>query len=269
MTSVAYPAPPQLPGWIHSTLSLVVGWLASAAAISVLYVAATFVGGISQPYGWHAGVVNEWPFVANGLWSLLANVAVVCIAIVLATVATSWWLRRKHPRVSDGRLAVVLVFCGWVPLATAGPRGLFGFLVALVLVRYWVARHADHLAPAHAAALVAVLGAVVLSYGLLHPLWTTDVSPTTSLGKQRVLEIYVHNAARAGVTIDRIEVTPFLRPARPARLHLAPKADGTIVLSVPPGGCGRGIFDIRTHYHVFGLALSQTLPARVSYGRGC
>jgi hypothetical protein len=74
--SVAYPSQPQLPGWVDATVSLVVGWFVSAVAIFVLYIAANLVGAISQPYGSHAGVVNEWPYADNGLWSLLANVAV-------------------------------------------------------------------------------------------------------------------------------------------------------------------------------------------------
>jgi heme/copper-type cytochrome/quinol oxidase subunit 3 len=112
-----------LPGWVDATVSLVVGWLVSAVAIFALYIAAYLVGAISQPYGSHAGVLSEWPYADNGLWSLLANVAVILIALVLATVATSSRLRRKHARVSDRRLAVVLFFTGWIPLRTAGPAG--------------------------------------------------------------------------------------------------------------------------------------------------
>lgn len=271
MGSVAYPSQPRLPGWVDATFSLVVGWFLSAVAIFVLYIAANLVGAISQPYGSHAGVLNEWPYADNGLWSLLANVAVIVLALVLATVAISWRLRRKHARVSDGRLAVVLFFTGWIPLRTAGPAGgLVGFLIALVLVRHWVARHEDRLAPKYAAALVAVLGSVVLSYGLLHPVWTTSVTPTISAGKQRGVEIHVHNAARVGVTVDRVEAPgfPYGGP-RPARLHLAPGGDGTMVLSVSGTGCGTDVLGIRTHYHVFGLALSETVPARIRLGPSC
>lgn len=270
MGSVAYPSQPQLPGWINATLSLVVGWFVSAVALFLLFIAASSVGAISQPYGSHAGVVNEWPYFGNGLWGLLANLAVILLALVLATTATSWWLRRKRTRVSDGRLAVVLLFTGWVPLVTAGPAGdLVGFLVALVLVRHWVARHEDRLAPKVGAVLVAVLGTVVLSYGLLHPLWTTSVT-MISAGKQRSAGIQIHNAARVGVTVDRIEAagSPYGGP-RPARLHLAPGADRTLVLTVKGTGCGTDVLGIRTRYHVFGLALSETVPARIRIGPRC
>jgi hypothetical protein len=269
--SVAYPTQPQLPGWIDATLSLVVGWFVSAVAMFLLFVAASLVGAISQPYASHAGVVNEWPYFDDSLWSLLANLAVILLALALATTVTSWWLRRKHAQVSDGRLAVVLLFTGWIPLTTAGPAGgLVGFLVALVLVRHWVARHEDRLAPKFGALLAAVLGTVVLSYGLLHPLWTTNVTPTISAGKQRSVGIHIHNAARVGVTVDRIEAPglPYGGP-RPARLYLAPGADRTLVLTITGTGCGTDVLGIHTRYHVFGLALSETVPARVRLGPSC
>lgn len=269
MGSVAYPSQPQLPGWIDTTFSLVAGWFVSAVAILGLYIAANLVGAISQPYGSHAGVVNEWPYADNGLWSLLANVAVILIALVLATVATSWRLRRKHTPVSDGRLAVVLFFAGWIPLRSAGPAGgLVGFLIALVLVRHWVARHEDRVAPKYAAALVAVLGTVVMSYGLLHPVWTMSVDPTLPGGKARSVVVGIHNAARVGVTIDRIDAPLPFGPARPARLHLSPGGTKDIMLSVPHG-CGTPVVSIRAHYQIFGLALSETVPAQVPLGRRC
>lgn len=269
MGYVAYPSQPQLPGWVDATFSLVGGWFVSAVALFVLYIAADLVGAISQPYGSHAGVVNEWPYADNGLWSLLANLAVILIALVLATVATSWRLRSKDARVSDGRLAVVLFFTGWIPLRTAGlAGGLFGFLIALVLVRYWVARHEDRLGLKYTAALVAVLGAVVLSYGLLHPVWTMSVDPTLPGGKARSVVVGIHNAARVGVTIDRIEAPLPFGPARPRRLHLAPGATRDIMLSVPQG-CGTPLVGVHTRYHIFGLALSETLPALVPLARRC
>ena len=267
VTSVAYPERPELPGWIDATLSLVVGWFLSAVGIFLLYLAAALAGAMYQPYGSQAGDLNQWPYPDNGVWSLFANIAVISIGLVVTTVATSWWLRKRHPRVSDGRLALVLLFAGWIPLAAGGPKGgLFGFLAAVVLIRHWVGRYEDHLTrPKATAALVAVLGSVVLSYGLLHPLWTANVSPTIVAGKHRSVVVEVHNAARTGATIDRIGASAF-GPVRPSRLHLAPGADGEIVLSVP-SGCGTPMtLGIHLRYHVFGLALGETLPARVSLG---
>ena len=255
-----------------STLALVMGWLSAAVALLVLYLAASFVGAISRPYdyGWPHRALNEWPYADNGTWSFFANLAVLSIGLVLATVATSWWLRRTHHHVSDGRLAVVLFIVGGVPLVVARPwLGLFGFLIALVLVRRWACRHEGRIAPRRAAVLVAALATVVVSYGLLHPVWTTGAAPTASVGRYCSIAVNVHNAARVGVTIDRIDATSFtLSPARPTRLHLAPQANGDIVVRYL-GGSGTGVFDITTHYHVFGLPLDETVPFRVQLRNNC
>jgi hypothetical protein len=268
VTSVAYSDQPQLPGWIDATLSLVVGWIVSGVAVLVLYSAASAVGAISQPYAWHVGALSDWPYAENGLWGLFANIAVILVALVLTTVATSWRLRQKHTPVSDWRLAVVLFFTGWLPVRTAGPVGGFvGFVLALVLVRHWVARHEDRLAPGTAAALVAVLGAVVVSYGLLHPLWTNGVFPTATGGKRHSALVDVRNVARVGVTVDHIQAPPGFNPARPARLRLAPGGHGLFALSIR--GCAEGLFDVHARYHVLGLSLRETLPVRVRLGRGC
>jgi hypothetical protein len=270
VTSVAYSEQPQLPGWIVSALSLVIGWCVAGLALFVLYLAASFIGAISHPYPSPAGVINEWPYAENGAWSLIANVSVLVLALVFSTVATSWWLRRFHPSVSDGRLAITLLFTGSLPLVTPHrPAVAGGFVVALLLVRYWVGRHDGRLAPRAAAAVAAAPAAVVLSYGLLHPLWSTGLVPTASVGRYCSVLVTVHNAARAGVDIDRITTSDFTEsPARPARLHLAPGADGTVTLRYL-GGSGSGEFSMRAHYHVFGLALSEALPFHIQLRPDC
>ncbi len=270
MTSVAYPVEPQLPGWIHSSFSLVVGWFLGAAALFMLYGVGRVFGAISQPYGSHPGTLNEWPYADNGAWSTFANSAVIAIALVLTTVATSWWLRRRHPQVSDSRLAFALFFTGWIPLAVDHPvGGLFGFCVAVVLIRYWIGKHDDRLSLPVAAILVAILGSLVLSYGLLHPLWTADVVPTASAAKTRRFEVTVHNAARTGVTIDRISTAPSIVSTEPSRLHLASGADGFLVLSLPRGGCGTLRLAVLTRYRVFGLTRRQQLPVNLPLGPHC
>jgi hypothetical protein len=270
VTSVAYPVEPQLPGWGHATLSLLVGWLLGGAATFGLYFAAAVAGAISTPYAADPGDLNDWPYHGDGLWTLLTNVAVIMIVLLVTTVATSTWIRRKHARVSDGRLAVVLFFTGWLPLTTAGPKGgIAGFLVALVLVRHWVTRHEGRLPIADAAVLVGILGAVVLSYGLLHPLWTADSAAVVSPSKSQGARVIVHNAARVGVTIDRIEGIPGFGPPMPSHFHLAPGADGVVTFALPRGGCGTGIFGIHARYRLLGLTLTESLPARLSLGHHC
>jgi len=258
---------------MHTTVSLLVGWVAGAAASLVLYAIAIEIGAIGTPYGTHPGVLNEWPFRHGGLWGLSANIAVIAIALLLTTVATSRWLRRKHSVVSDGRLAVVLFFTGWIPLVTTGPvGGLFGFLVAVVLVRHWVARREDCIPLADVGVLVAALSLLVLSFGLLHPLWTSDVFRLAPTGKSRAVQVVIHNAGLARVTIDRLEVQPALRlKPQPSTLHLGSRADRLFTLSLPDarGSCGTLVVAMHARYHVFGLSFTEDLPAQLALGRHC
>jgi hypothetical protein len=95
-----------------------------------------------------------------------------------------------------------------------------------------------------------------------------SVTPTLPGGKARTVVVGIHNAARVGVTIDRIEAPLPFGPARPPRLHLAPGGHGDIMLSVPDG-CGTPRVDIHTRYHIVGLTLSEALPALVPLAGHC
>lgn len=288
MTSVAYRPEPPSPGWLWAVGGLLGGWIVAAAATGVLYLIADSVGAISRTYPSYSGAVNgwatpdsgiainEWPYPDNGLWSLLANVAVVLLVLALTTVATSWWMRRSYDRFSEGRLALVLLLTGWLPLEAGGPLGgFFGFLVAVLLVRYWVARHQEHLPNRIAIILVAALAGVVAVYGVLHPLWTVDVEPSGT-AHARTATIVINNAAQVPVRVDGFKVTPpsgfKLLPGRLNGLHRAfrfpARSERYLVLSLPQG-CGTPVLRINVRYHVFGLPLSQAVPARVSLGRNC
>ncbi len=180
---------------------------------------------------------------------------------------------RTHEHVSDGRLAVLLVLTGGIPLVISHHdhhgAGLLGFILAVVFVRRWVVRHEGRWALAPAAAILAVLCAVVVSYGALHPLWTASAYSTGHTGRYCTVAVDIRNAARVGVTIDEISATSLtLSPVRPAQLHLAPRADQVIVVRYL-GGSGSGVFDVNAHYHVFGLALSETLPFRLQLQNNC
>jgi hypothetical protein len=269
---------------------LLVGWIVAGFATGMLYVFAESVGAISRTYpslnDWttpNDGVaINEWPYPDNGLWSVLTNVAVVLLVLVLTTVATSWWMRRSYERFSEGRLSLVLLFTGWVPLKAGGPLGgFFGFLVAVLLIRYWVARHHDHLPNPTAIILVAALVGVIAVYGALHPLWTVDVVPSGT-AHARAATIVIHNAGRVPVRVDGFTVTPPFNiaqadgfmpvpgrrnaPHRPFRFPA--RSERFLVLSLPQG-CGTPVLRIKVRYHVFGLPLSQAVPARVSLGGTC
>ena len=150
MTSVAYRVEPPAPGWLWTAGGLVVGWLLAGFATGVLYVVAGLLGAISRTYPSYPGALNDWPYPDNGLWSFAANIAVVLLVVLLTTKATSSWMRRSYERFSEGRLALVLLLTGWLPFESGHRAGGFlGFVIALVLIRYWVARHEDHLPRSH------------------------------------------------------------------------------------------------------------------------
>jgi len=276
VTSIAYRAEPPRPGWTLAIGSLLVGWILAGAAASLLYVAARLVGAIGQSsalrgssYAGSGLAVNEWPYPQNGWWSLLANLAVVGLVLVLTTKATSWWMRRSYDRVSDERLSLALLLTGWLPLRFGGPAGgFFGFVVAVVLVRYWVAGAEYRLPRRTAAAMVGALGAFVLVYGLLHPLWAVDVIPPGA-AHPRTTMIVMHNVARVPVRVDGLTVSPPLGrlegAARP--VSFPARSDHLLVQHLPRGGCGRVVVEARVRYHVFGLPSSQAVPALVSLGR--
>ena len=273
MTSVAYSEQPPLPGALTTTLALVMGWISAAAALGLLYISAWAVGAISQPSATEAGVINEWPYYGGGAWSLFANIAVLFIGLVLATVATSWWLRRTHEHVSDGRLAILLLLTGGIPLVISHHDhhgfGLLGFILAVVFVRRWVVRREGRWALVPTLALLTVLCAVVLSYGLLHPLWTTtDAFRTGADPRQCAVGMNIHNAALVGVTLDQVEPPPgFTIESVPD--DFAARSDAAVSLLPLGGGSGTGVFDVTVRYSVFGFALTERLPLRIQLQNNC
>lgn len=290
MTSVAYRAEPPQPGWGSAVGALLGGWIVAGLATLLLYVGAGLVGAISHPSAslnpgtgveMHGVALNDWPYAHNGLWSVGANAAVVLLVLVITTKATSWWMRGSYERFSEGRLALVLLFTGWLPLKAGGPVGGFlGFLVACVLIHYWVVGGEDRLPNRAAIAIVSVLAAFAGVYGLLHPLWTVYVMPSGTARAHRAT-IAIHNAARVPVTVDGFKVSPAfpgprgrftLTPGSTARLQRAfsfPARSERFLTQPLPEGCGTVPVGIRVQYHVFGIPLSQTVPADVPLGRHC
>jgi hypothetical protein len=275
VTSIAYRAEPPLPGWLATSAALVVGWILGGAATLALYLLARLSGAIGQPNHVDALALNEWPYSGNGTWSLMANLSVVLLVLLLTTIATAWWLRRSREQLSEGRLAAVLLLTGWLPLSGAGPAGgLGGFLIAVVLIRYWVARHQDHLPGREAVVFALLLAGVIASYGLLHPLWPSDGGPIiTATQSGRSAMVYVHNAARTGVTLDRWSLESFIGGSGRFRppLHVAGGADATLTraLPIPKGGCGTAVLGLHVRYRIFGITLDETVPTRVSLGQNC
>lgn len=275
MTSIAYRAEPPRPGWTWAIGSLLVGWILAGTAAVLLYLGAALVGAIGQssaldgsPDG-HGLALNDWPYPDNGWWSLFANIAVVGLVLMLTTKATSWWMRRSYDRVSDERLALVLLLTGWLPLRFGGPiGGFFGFLVAVGLARYWVAGAEYRLPTRTAAAMIAGLGAFAAVYGLLHPLWAVDVIPPGAT-RPGTTTIVVHNAALVPVKVERVSVRPHLGRVEGAAspFSVPARSDRLLVQRLPHEGCGALVVGVHVRYHVFGLPLGQKVPAYVSLGR--
>jgi len=287
VTSIAYPARPPLPGWVQTAGALLVGWIVAGLALTVLYVVAGEAGAIGNAYAYpgarHEGQsvfgarsVTDWPFPDSGLWTLFANVAVVALVLVLATLATGWWLRSTCDHFSEGRLALVLLVTGWLPLYAGPIGGFFGFLVTVCLVRVWVTRAKDRLPARTAVLTTAVLALVAGSYGLLHPFWTMDVSGYPA----QPAWISIYNASRAPVSLDGFTVSPPVasRQARgftsdpfgdgPSTSRFAPRSTRFLVQPLAQG-CGTVRLNIHVRYHLFGLPLSQNVPAFTKLGRAC
>jgi len=292
VTSIAYPAKPPLPGWIRTAAALLVGWFIAGVGVLLLYLAADSVGAIGRSYAYpnaspggasFLGVrsPSDWPFPDSGLWTVFANVAVIALVLVLATLVTAWWLRSTYDHFSEGRLALVLLLTGWLPLYAGPVGGLFGFLFAVWLVRVWVTGAKDRLPAGPTIITVAVLAAVAGTYGLLHPFWTMDVVPV----RKHVAGIGIWSAARVPVKVDGYTVTPspsssravgfkngpFVDELHTRQLHTFRFAPRSVLFlnQQLPQGCGTIRLSVHVRYHLFGLPLTQTVPAFAKLGRSC
>ena len=271
MTSVAYGASPPLPGWARTVWVLVTGWIAGAVVVGALYVAAVLAGAIGSNGSFaKPGVLNQWPYPDNGWWSLGANLSAILLVVLIATVATAWAMRGTFARFSETHLLLVLLFTGWLPFVAAGPPGgTFGFLLAVVLVRVWVARTDDHLPRRAALACSAVLVTVVASYGLLHPLWSTDAFASGTPSRSKLL-IAVHNSARVPVTVERLDGGPlFVSAASPRGVRISAGADSLFALKWAPHACANVLTELRIRYRILGITFSEPLRARPSRVRRC
>jgi uncharacterized membrane protein len=289
VTAIAYAAKPPLPGWMQTAGALLVGWIFAGVATLALYVAAAGLGAIANGYAypgatpndWTYGVkrvsLSDWPYPDSGLWTLFANVAVVALVLLLTTVATALWLRRSYEHFSEGRLALVLLLTGWLPLAGGPAGGLFGFLFAVLLVRAWVTRAQDRLPVRTTIITVAVLALVAATYGLLHPFWTMDVEPW----RANTAFVVINNAAQVPVRVDGFTVSPAAplfrqadgfkltpRGAAQDAFRFAPRSDLYLIQPLPQG-CGTLRLGIHVRYHIFGLPLTQTVPAFAKLGGEC
>lgn len=270
--------------------ALLVGWIVAGAATAVLYIAAESLGAIAHGYAypgaapndWSFGVnrvsLSDWPYPDSALWTLFANFAVVALVLLLTTVATAWWMRRSYEHISEGRLGLVLLLTGWLPLYAGVPvGGPLGFLIAVWLVRVWVTRAQDRLPTSTTIISVAVLAVAATVYGLLHPFWTMDVVPW----RANTAMVVMFNAAQAPVRVDGFTVSPAAPSFRQAdgfkltpygaahrAFRFAPRSDRYLIQPLPQG-CGTLRLSVHVSYHIFGLPMTQTVPAFAKLSGGC
>jgi hypothetical protein len=139
VSSVAYGAQPAEPGWWLTAWLMLLGWLTAGLVLGVLYLAGSLVGAIGRntgafgATGGHA--INDWPFRANGNWSLIADASVFALALLITTGAIAWSLRSAFSTVAEDRLFVVLFFTGGAPFAFSGESTPILFVIAVFVVR--------------------------------------------------------------------------------------------------------------------------------------
>jgi hypothetical protein len=273
VSTVAYPSRRPAPGWWRTAGLLLAGLLLGSLALLALYSVGSLLGLISTNYGSsQRGVINEWPFLDNGWWSLAANLSAMILALLVVTVVTARMLRESFDSVSEGRLAIVLLFTGMLPLVTAPHEGslLFGFLIATWLLRHWVVREDDR-APRRTLIVVAVaLSLTIASYGLLHPVRVLSASPIAEHPAKagKAISFSLYNGGRVPLTVEQISTGPIVartvagwpwQPHPVKGLRIGPGATQVFTLRLHQGGCATLLPDASVRYRLLGLKLDASL----------
>ncbi len=271
MSSVAYPAQSNEPGWLVTAWLMFIGWLIAALALGGLYVAGWYLGviGRNESAGHGLGhAINDWPFASNGTWSLLADISVYGLALWVTTIAIAWQLRGPFERVSEERLLVVLLLTGGAPLVTTHKSAPLFFLIAIWAVRVWVLKAELRVPRRPLLATGVVLVLTIASYGLLHPVWLESASAVVSQPKAKrpTVMLLLRNASHANMTLERVEVLGFtdVRSGWPFQgttrlpLKLAGGKTATLTTHMRSGTCGNGLY-VRVRYRVFGKTLHEPI----------
>jgi hypothetical protein len=170
------------PRWRTLAWELFLGYAFALAFLAVVVFAVVGLGiaGREGATGYRPEGVREFPFVANGPWSLAANLFWVAAAGSVCALAVWVCLRARIPGpVSIAGVAVAVVAAGYVPTADAPGLGTatwpVQFVVALLLVRgLAVGRSFPVRVPVRltvAATVAAALwGLVAAAYGVSHPI---------------------------------------------------------------------------------------------------
>jgi hypothetical protein len=282
MSSVAYPARPTEPGWWATAWLVFLGWIVAALVLGGLFLAGSLAGVIGRNgyagAGFPVHAINDWPFVANGTWSLLADVSVFALALGVTTIAIAWQLRGPFATVSEGRLMVVLLFTGGAPFVTSAEGTPLFFLIAVWAVRAWVVKDEFRFPRWPLLATGVLLILTIASYGLFHPLWVESASATFSQPREKrpTVMLVLHNASRASMRIERVSAGGFTdaragwpwENATQLPLRIAGGQTAALTLKMQPGTCGDGLLaDVR--YRLLGQTLHGPLRVTVPDLRSC
>ena len=244
------------PPWWPVIWATFLGYLLALVFGFVAWVALLLSGVVHSGGTWGAypEVPLEWPYLSNGLWSVLANGVFIVAGLGLA----AWTVQRlvdgktRH-EVSFTAVFATLVVTGYAP-AVAYPgllpfNGILALVATAALVR-WLAL--DRSPPSRGRwrvagfGLAAVAASAAVAYGVFHPLWfEAAVSPVagreTTLHGERVVvyrpaytklvpyEFSLDNAGFADVVVTGLEL-----PDRLGLIRLESVREGPAPLVLRP-----------------------------------
>jgi hypothetical protein len=279
VSSVAYPAQPTEPGWWRTAWLIVVGWLTAGLVLAVLYLAGSFVGAIGRNIdglgqsGIHG--INDWPFPANGNWSLVADASVFALALLITTVAIAWNLRSRFATVAEDRLFVVLLFTVGAPFVTSHKTAPLLFVIAVWAVRAWVVKDELRMPRRPLLLVGAALALTIASYGLAHPVWIESASATSPATKRPTVVLVLHNQGRVAVDVEQVIANgrhearvgwPWADTRR-LPVRIGPGRSDEFTVKVSAGDCGGVVGRIR--YRVLGATRSEPLETKPSGFPAC
>jgi hypothetical protein len=218
----------------------------------------------------HPGLLLEWPFPFDGVWSVFADVTLLALLTAVGAPVIAYVVGAIAQRpVSVRRTALILLVTGGAPLAWSHgivPGPLLSYVAAAAGIRGWAIDREDR--PLRRGSWI-VLGVVTLAlitsagaYAALHPLRITGAG-----GPGPVL--VVGNNSPFRVRLDSVRPffpgggPPFPFGFRPVSAVLNPRATTAIPLlqlrCAPGVSGGANASEVIVHFHVLGREQRQRL----------
>ena len=228
----------------------------------------------------HTGLLLEWPFPFEDVWSVVTDVTLLGLlaaggAPVIAHVVGAFTQRR----VSVRRTALILLLTGGVPLAWSHgivPGPLLSYVVAAAAIRRWAIDREERPLPRRSwiALAVGTLALVISAgaYAGLHPLRISGAGGPDSV-------LVVANNSPFQVRLNSVRPffpgggPPFPFGFRPVSAILAPRA--TAAIPLPQLRCPRGtiatatVSEVIVHFQVLGREERQRLALSTPMSLHC